>query len=80
MALSTLATQQAKARGKTVDGVAHMLDYLATNPDAMVRFVASDMILNIHSDASYLSEAGAKSRAGGFFSSAGSPATASPSA
>jgi hypothetical protein len=32
-----------------------------------VRFYASDMILNIHSDASYLSEAKARSRACGHF-------------
>ena len=45
----------------------HMLDYLAMHPDATVRFYASDMILNIHSDASYLSEPGGKSRAAGHF-------------
>jgi hypothetical protein len=32
-----------------------MVDYLATHPDATIRYHASDMILNIHSDASYLS-------------------------
>jgi hypothetical protein len=31
------------------------------------QYHASDMILHIHSDASYLSENEAKSRAGGFF-------------
>jgi hypothetical protein len=40
-----------------------LLDYLATHPDATVRFHASDMILNAHSDASYLSEANAHSQA-----------------
>jgi len=34
---------------------------------ATLRFTASDMILHIHSDASYLSESKARSRAGGFF-------------
>ena len=43
------------------------LDYLAHNADAKVRFHALDMILNIHSDASYLSEAKARSRACGYF-------------
>jgi hypothetical protein len=43
------------------------LDYLAHNADAKVRFHALDMILNIHSDASYLSEAKARSRACGHF-------------
>jgi hypothetical protein len=37
------------------------------HPEATLRYHASDMILNIHSDASYLSEREAKSRAGGFF-------------
>jgi hypothetical protein len=29
-----------------------MLDYLATHPDATIRYHASDMVLHIHSDAS----------------------------
>ena len=44
-----------------------MLDYLATLPNAKVSFYASNMVLNIHSDASYLSEFGAKSRAAGVY-------------
>jgi hypothetical protein len=44
-----------------------LLDYLATNEMAKIRFHASKMILNIHSDASYLSETGACSRACGHF-------------
>jgi hypothetical protein len=37
------------------------------HPEATLRYHASDMILNIHSDASYLSEREAKIRGGGFF-------------
>jgi hypothetical protein len=44
-----------------------LLDYLATNEMAKIRFHASNTILNIHSDASYLSETGARSRACGHF-------------
>ena len=44
-----------------------LLDYLATLPNAKVRFYASKMVLNVHSDASYLSEPGAKSRAAGVY-------------
>jgi hypothetical protein len=44
-----------------------LLDYLVTHPNATVRFHASNMILNIHLDASYLSEANAHSRACGHF-------------
>jgi hypothetical protein len=43
------------------------LDYLATHPDATIRFYASDMILHIHSDASYLSVSKAIRRLGGIF-------------
>ena len=43
------------------------MDYCSTHPDAVVRSMASEMILALHSDASYLSEPGAKSRAGGHF-------------
>ena len=44
-----------------------MLDYLATNPNATERFYPSDMILNVHYNASYISEKNAKSRAAGHF-------------
>ena len=40
---------------------------MATNPDAVVRFYASDMVLNLHSDALYLSAGQGRSRAGGYF-------------
>ena len=41
--------------------------YMATNPNAIVRFYPSDMILNLLSDASYLSAGQGRSRAGGYF-------------
>jgi hypothetical protein len=44
-----------------------LLDYLATNEMAKIRFHASQMILNIHFDASYLLETGTRSRACGHF-------------
>jgi hypothetical protein len=44
-----------------------MLDYLATHPDATIRYYASDMVLHIHSDASYLSVSNARSLLGGLF-------------
>ena len=43
------------------------LDYVAAHPDAVVTFTASKMILNVHSDASYLIEPKARSRAGGHY-------------
>ncbi len=41
------------------------LDYAASQDDPVITYHASDMVLSIHSDASYLSEANARSRAGG---------------
>ena len=50
-----------------MDAAIHLLNYCATHPDATIRFHSSDMILHIHSDASYLSVHGARSRVGGYF-------------
>jgi hypothetical protein len=44
-----------------------LLDYLATQEEAIITYNKSEMILAIHSDASYLSEPKARSRAGGHF-------------
>ena len=44
-----------------------LLDYLASNADAKVRFHVSDMIMNIHSNAAYLLETKAHNRACGHF-------------
>ena len=65
--LNTLASAQSKGTEETKAAMKHFLDYCATHPEATIRFYASDMILKIHSDASYLSEPEAKSRAGGYF-------------
>jgi hypothetical protein len=42
-----------------------LLDYLATQEDAVLTYNASDMILAVHSNASYLSKPKAQSQAGG---------------
>jgi hypothetical protein len=65
--LSSIAAQQTKATKKTLARCHQLLDYLASNPDAKIRFYKSGMILNIHSDASYLSELKARSRTCGYF-------------
>eukprot|EP00804_Cyclotella_cryptica_P013335 CCRYP_005111-RA/>CCRYP_005111-RA protein AED:0.47 eAED:0.47 QI:0/-1/0/1/-1/1/1/0/82 len=44
-----------------------LLDYLATREEAVLTYHASDMVLAAQSDASYLSEPQARSRAGGHF-------------
>jgi hypothetical protein len=67
MPLNDIATEQTKATEKTQAATNQMLDYLATHPEATIRYHTSDMILNIHSDASYLSVSNAWSRLGGLF-------------
>ena len=67
MALSSIAIEQANGTTSTMEKAKQLLDYLATYPDATIRFRASDMIMNVHSDASYLSESNARSRACGHF-------------
>jgi len=67
VSLGSLATAQAEGMEATMTACTQLLNYAATHPDAILRFNASQMILNIHSDASYLSESKARSRAGGFF-------------
>jgi hypothetical protein len=65
-ALSSLASSQAKATKDTAKGVVQLLNYAATHPEAVIRFHASDMILHVKSDASYLSEPRAHSRVAGY--------------
>jgi hypothetical protein len=59
--LSSLAAAQAKPTAHTVFLIKWLLDYIATNPDAILTYKKSDMVLAVHSDASYLSEPAAKS-------------------
>jgi hypothetical protein len=67
VALGTIAAQQANGTEATAAAIVHLLDYAATHPDAIIRYRASDMILKIHSDASYLSAPKACSRHAGCF-------------
>jgi hypothetical protein len=67
VALGSIASTQAKATQKTYDEVLWLLNYATSNPEAVIRYKASDMVLHIHSDASYLSEPKARSRAGGHY-------------
>ena len=78
VALSSIASEQTKATQNTEKKVTQLLDYLQTHKDATVRYVASDMVLNIHSDASYLSEPQARSRLGGTFFLGSLPQTGKP--
>ena len=66
-ALSAIASDQAAPTQATMEKIEMFLDYAASHPDAIVTYRASKMILALHSDASYLSEPKARSRAGGHF-------------
>ena len=78
MALSAIAAQQSAPTNETLGRVNQFLDYMWTHPDAKIRYRASDMILNVHSDASYLSAPKARSRAGGYFFLGSIPRDAEP--
>jgi hypothetical protein len=54
-AISSLASQQATATATedTATKLLQLLNYCATHPNATIRYHASDMILNIHSDAGW---------------------------
>ncbi len=67
MALSKIALQQAAPTENTMKCVNQFLDYMWTHPDAIIQYRASDMILNVHCDVSYLSAPKACSHAGGYF-------------
>jgi hypothetical protein len=67
MPINDIATEQTKATRKTQAAKNQILDYLATHPDATIRYHSSDMVLHIHSDASYLSVSDTPSRLGGLF-------------
>ena len=66
VALNTLALQQAAATQATAKAIDQLLNYCATHPDATIRFHASDMVLWMHSDASYLTAPQGRSRAAGY--------------
>ena len=55
-ALSIIATEQTQGTQTTKEKAAHFLTYAAMHPNATIKYYKSDMILKIHSDASYLSE------------------------
>jgi hypothetical protein len=56
MPINVLASEQSRATADTADKVIKLINYCNTHPETKIRYHASDMILYIHSDASYLSE------------------------
>jgi hypothetical protein len=68
MALLEIASQQVAPTENTMERVNQFLDYMWTHPDTITWYRASDMILNVHSYALYLSAPKDCSHAGGYFS------------
>jgi hypothetical protein len=69
--LSAIASKQVAPTENTMQTCLQFLDYAALQEDAIVTYWASNMKLAIHSNASYLSEPKARSRAGGHMFMAG---------
>ena len=67
VALVTLSSQQYKATKQTYNATLWILNCDDSNPNATIWYTASDMILYVHSDASYLSAPRARSRASGHY-------------
>jgi len=66
-ALNTIAARQANGTQAVTATVRQLLDYITTHPNPAFRYVASNMILALHTDAPYLSELEGKGRAAGHF-------------
>jgi hypothetical protein len=54
--LSSIASTQAAPTAETLANIKTFLDYAATHQDAIITYRASNMVLVVRSDASYLSE------------------------
>ena len=53
-ALNETASEQSQTTEKKQTKTQQLMDYVSTDPKAYIRYYASDMILNIDSDAAYL--------------------------
>jgi hypothetical protein len=62
-----IATQQASPTDAMMGKIKQLLDFVASQEEAVLTYWASDMVLAVHSNASYLNETKACSRAGGHF-------------
>ena len=70
-----MASEQSKPTENTKKKAQQVMDYVATYPDKYIRFHASDMILNIDSDAAYVVAPKARSRVAGYFQLGSLPTT-----
>jgi len=65
-ALNELARKVSKGTEATLTAATHLLNYIASNNRPSIRYQASDMILQVDSDASFQVCEQARSRAGGY--------------
>ena len=66
-ALNTIERKQTSSTQTTEKWANQLLDYLASHPDAKIRYWQSDMQLIIHSGTSFLTEWDEKSNFDGYF-------------
>ena len=65
-AINKIGSMQANATTAILPDIERFLNYAKRYPNAILKIQPSDMKLRIHSDASYLSESNARSRAGAY--------------
>jgi hypothetical protein len=66
-ALSSIATKQVQPTQKRMDKIKQLLDYCASQEEAIITYHASKMILSVHSDAGYCNKKKSRSQTGGHF-------------
>ena len=67
VALNEIGAEQDSLTNDTIQKTKMIMDYAAMQPDAVIRFHASDMYLHIYSNVAYLVQTKARSRTAGHF-------------
>eukprot|EP00957_Ditylum_brightwellii_P105614 8052572-Ditylum_brightwellii.AAC.1 len=75
LALNAISTQQSKPTVQTVKELDHFLNYMWTYPNTAMRFYASDTILHIHSNTTYMVLPEARSQTSKYFYLSSNPET-----
>ena len=60
MALNIISAAQNKPNNNTSEEIQDLLYYASTDPNTVIQFKSSNMLLHIYSDTSYLSDTKAK--------------------
>ena len=67
MTLRAVAAEQAKPMQKTMEVIKQLLDYCATQEDAIISYRVSKIILVVHLDVGYCNKKKSRSQAGRHF-------------